>query len=62
MVCQILLEDEIRAYSDPPNLSAAHRKRAHESSSSISWTTHRQGCRTRSVSFFFFPYMHFTPI
>ena len=45
----ILLEGEIRAYSDPPNLSAAHRERAHESSSSVSWTTHRQGCSTRSV-------------
>ena len=31
------------------NLSAAHRERAHESSSSVSWTTHRQGCSTRSV-------------
>ena len=37
-----------------PNLSAAHRERAHESPSSVSWTTHRQGCSSRSVPFLLF--------
>ena len=50
----LLLEDEIMLIRTRPNLSAAHRERAHKSSSSVSWTTHRQGCSTRSVPFILF--------
>ena len=37
-----------------PNLSVAHRERAHELASPVSWTAHRQGCSTRLVSFSIF--------
>ena len=53
MVCQIFCW-KIVLIRTRPNLSAAHRERAHESSSSISWTTYRQGCSTRSVPFLVF--------
>ena len=54
MVCQIFCwKMKFVLIRTRPNLSAAYRKRAHESSSSVSWTTHRQGCSTRSVPFLF---------
>jgi hypothetical protein len=53
-VSNLLLEDEIRAYRTRLNLSPAYRERTHESSSSVSWTTHRQGCSARSVPFLLF--------
>lgn len=49
----VLLESDIHAYAEP-DLSAAHGERAYESASPVSWTTHRQGCSTRSVPFLLF--------
>ena len=62
MVCEIFCWKMMKfvLIRTHPNLSAAHRERAHESSSSVSWTTHRQGCSTRLVPFLPFQKMHLT--